>query len=103
MRAEEFLLNDFTLVSIGDIAAASGFTAGEVEELVALGAFEPSAGEKTAFSARYIEIARCARRLQIDFDLPLHAIALVLAYRARVRQLEVELRRLECQLPDRDG
>jgi MerR-like DNA binding protein len=101
MRAEELLLNDFTLVSLGDIATASGLSAADVEELVALGALEPTSGAKAAFSARCIEVARSARRLQIDFDLPLQAIALVLAYRERIRQLEAQLRALECQLPAR--
>ena len=69
--------------------------------VVHLGVLEPCSAEASGdlFSARCIELARMARRLQVDFELPLSGVALALAYRERVRQLEERVHRLECELP----
>lgn len=103
MSPAELLLDDFALASIAEIRSASGLSAEEIDELIALGVFEPVSREATLYSARCIELARAARRLMVDFDLSPNAVALALAYRSRIRQLEAELRRLECQLPARGG
>lgn len=99
--ASQHLLNEITLVPLWEIAASSGLSVQEAQELVELGVFEPCAqeGAERLFSARSIEIARVARRLQIHFELPLAGVALALAYRERVRELEQRLRFLECHLP----
>ncbi len=101
MTSPELLLNEFTLVSFSEVVAASGLSAEEVRELVDLGVLEPQApaAAEWTFTARAIELARAARRLQLDFDLPLAGAALALAYRERIRELECELRLLRCQLP----
>jgi hypothetical protein len=103
MTPQELLLNEFTLVSVTDIAASSGLSPTEIEELVDLGVFEPRAHDATRslFSARCIELARAARRLQLDFELPLAGVALALTYRERIRELEERLHRIEAQLPGR--
>lgn len=95
------LLNEFAFVSLSEIAASSGFSAREIEELVELGVFEAYArtGAERVYSARAIELARTARRLQRDFELSLAGAALALALRERIRELEERLRLLECQLP----
>lgn len=101
MTPPELLLNEFTLVSFSEIVAASGLSAEEIRELVDLGVLEAQTqpGAEWAFTARSIELARAARRLQLAFELPLAGAALVLAYRERIRELERELRLLRCHLP----
>ena len=103
MAPRELLLNEYTVVSFAEVVAASGFSVDELNELIELGMFEPCGrqGAEQMFSARVIELARAARRLQIDFELPLASVALVLAYRERIRELEERVRQLECQLPGR--
>lgn len=73
----------------------------EIQELVELGVFAPrsAASAEWEFSARCIELARLARRLRAEFELPLSGVALVLSYRERIRDLEERLRRLECEVP----
>jgi DNA-binding transcriptional MerR regulator len=95
----ELLLGNFAFVSIDDVASASGLSAEDVKELAALGLLEPTSPEQTMYSARAIEIARAAHRLRVDFDLPLAGVALALAYRERIRELEARLHLLECLIP----
>ena len=103
MTPRELLLNEFAMVSFSEIVTASGLSADELNELIELGMFEPSGaqGAERIFPARAIELARAARRLQTDFELPLAGVALALAYRERIRELEQRLHRLECQFPGR--
>lgn len=100
MTPQELPLDEFAFVSLHEIIESSGFSAEEIEELIALGVFEPQPQTGGAmFLARSIELARVARRLQRDFELPLAGVALALAYRERIRALEARLRVLECLLP----
>jgi MerR HTH family regulatory protein len=103
MTLREMLLNESAVVSFSEIVTASGLSAEELNELIELGMCEPCGTEGTQplFAANAIELARAARRLQIDFELPLAGVALVLAYRSRIRELEERLQLLECQLPGR--
>lgn len=103
MTRQELVLDEFTVVSFSDIVTASGFNADELNELIELGIFEPCErkGPEPVFYARAIGLARAARRLQLDFELPLRGVALALAYRERIRELQEQLRRLECMLPGR--
>lgn len=94
------VLNEVTLVTLAELAESSGLTTLEIRELVELGAFEPRVeGAEWLFTAQSIELARTACRLRADFELSTPALALVLAYVERVRELERRLRELECQLP----
>lgn len=101
MRRDELLLDEFTLVSAAELTASSGLSRDEIQELVELGVLAPRRGASAdwEFPARCIELARLARRLQLEFDLPLSGVALVLSYRERVRDLQERLRRLECEVP----
>ena len=100
MTESEQLLNELSLISLSELVVCSGFSTMEIRELVTLGVFEPQAGDNEwMFEARCIELARAARRLLNDFELSLSGLALVLAYRERVGELERRLHMLECQLP----
>jgi len=101
MTSPELLLSEFAVVSLNEIASSTGFSARKIEELIELGVLEPCGqqGAEAVFPARCIELARAARRLQRDFELPLAGAALALAYRERIRELEDRLRLLECLLP----
>lgn len=103
-KGHEVILNEVSLISLSELTESSGFSVFEIRELVALGAFEPNNHESTewTFAARCIEAARIGRRLQLDFELSLAAVALVLAYRERIHDLEERLHTLECQLPASD-
>lgn len=101
MPTREMLLSEFAVVSFAEVVSASGLSAAEFEELIELGTCEPCHREGTErfFPASTIDLARAARQLRIDFELPLAGVALVLAYRDRIHELEERLRQLECQLP----
>jgi chaperone modulatory protein CbpM len=92
MTTRELLLDEFAVVSFVEVVTASGLSAADFDELILEG------GERF-FPASTIDLARAARQLRIDFELPLTGVALVLAYRDRIRELEERLRQLECQLP----
>jgi chaperone modulatory protein CbpM len=101
MTTRELLLDEFAVVSFTEVVTASGLSAAEFDELIELGTCEPCRleGGERFFPASTIDLARTARQLHIDFELPLVGVALVLAYRDRIRELEERLRQLECQLP----
>jgi len=96
----QLLLGENYCVTLAELAASSGFSDAELHELVELGALparrEP---EGWMFAAHCLELARAARRLRADFDLSLPGVALLLAYRERVHELEQQLRDVECLLP----
>jgi len=103
MTTHELLLSQFATVSFGEVVTASGLSADELSELVELGACEPChrEGSEVYFPASAIEAARLANRLRSDFEMPLAGVALLLAYRERIRELEEKLLELECRLPSR--
>jgi chaperone modulatory protein CbpM len=81
-------------VPLRELADVSGLSEAEVVELVEYGALAPAeaTGGQLVFSVSAIFVARTARRLGEDFALEPHAIALLLAYVDRIRELEDELR-----------
>lgn len=96
----QLLLGENYCVTLAELAASSGFNDVELHELIELGAL-PARQEPTGwvFAAHCLELARAARQLRADFDLSLPGVALVLAYRERVHELEQQLRDVECLLP----
>ena len=97
--ADDIQLQEIFSVTLADLTRASGLSVAEVHELVDLGAFEPQTqtGE-WLFASHCIELARAARRLQSDFELPLAGVAIAITYLERIRELEQRVRELECQL-----
>lgn len=89
------------LIVLAEFESASGLTRAEIVELVDYGVFEPQGRtpEEWRFPDALIPTARTAARLRADFDLSPAGLALLLAYRERVRELERELRELQCRLP----
>lgn len=87
-------------ITLSELVRRSGFTDSELHELVELGALDvrEDAGG-WLFPTHALESARTGHRLRDDFDLSLPGVALLLAYRERVHELEQRLRDLECQLP----
>jgi chaperone modulatory protein CbpM len=75
---------DPQLILIAEFESASGLTRAEIVELVEHGVFSP---------------AGAAARLREAFELPPAGLALALAYRERMLELERRLRELECRLP----
>jgi chaperone modulatory protein CbpM len=100
LTRDERVLEELTVVSLTEVVVSSGLSPQEIDELIELGVLEPRAGRgaEPTFAAHSIDIARFARRLQRDFELPLAGVALVLAYRERLRELEARLRVLESLL-----
>lgn len=97
---EQLLLDEGCRITLTELTEMSGLSTVEVHELVALGVFEPEAGDREwRFTSRCIALARTARRLQADFELNLPGVALALTYLERIEKLEQRLRELECQLP----
>jgi hypothetical protein len=89
------------LIVIAELESASGLTRAEIVELVEYGVFEPAAGppgepagagpDEWRFPDALIGMARHAARLRSDFDLTPAGLAIVFAYRERVRELECRL------------
>ena len=88
-------------VPLRELAEVSGLSEAELVELVEYGALAPadSAGGAWAFALGSISVARTARRLGEEFALETHAVALLLAYADRIRELEDELRALQAGRP----
>lgn len=101
MEAEFLLQHDYCLTP-QQLAQASGLSVDELRELTELGALAARAGESGwLFASDCLAQARVARRLREDFELSLAGVALVLAYRDRIADLEQRLRTLVCELPGR--
>ncbi len=96
----QLLVGEDYCVTLAELAASSGFSDTELNELVELGAL-PARADPAGwlFAARCLELARTAQQLRADFDLSLPGVALLLAYRDRVQELEQRLRDIECLLP----
>lgn len=95
------LLAAHARIALAELETASGLSHAEVVALVEYGAFEPEgrAIDEWTFPATALVLAREAARLRTDFELAPDALALVLAYVERVRELERAVRDLECRLP----
>lgn len=101
MEAELLLQHDYCL-TLEQLAQASGLSVDELHELTELGALSVRAGDGGwLFASDCLAQARVARRLREDFELSLAGVALVLAYRERISDLEQRLRALACELPGR--
>ncbi|HEY8067761.1 MAG TPA: chaperone modulator CbpM [Burkholderiales bacterium] len=92
---------DYELIVFAEFESASGLTRAEIVELVEHGVFAPAgrAVEEWTFPESALAVARVAARLRTDFELPPASLALLLAYRERMLELEQRLRELECRLP----
>ena len=92
---------DYELIVFAEFESASGLTRGEIVELVEYGVFTPAGCgvDEWAFPESALELARVAARLRADFELPPASLALLLAYRERMLELERRVRELECRLP----
>lgn len=96
----QVLLHHSFCITLSELVHSSGFSDSELRELVELGALDArEEANGWLFAAHSLELARTGHRLREDFDLSLPGVALLLAYRERVHELEQRLRDLECQLP----
>lgn len=89
------------LVVLLELESASGLTRAEIIELVEYGVFAPQ-GERPEdwrFPEDALSLAREAARLRAAFDLGAPGLALLIAYRERLAELERRIRELECRLP----
>jgi chaperone modulatory protein CbpM len=94
-------LDERSALSLAELAELSGLPEGELRELVDYGALaplEPAAASWT-FSARWVVVARRARRLRDDFDIDTHALGVLLGFVERIEALEAQLRALRAQAP----
>ncbi len=100
MDPELMLLVAQSRIALTELVEASGLTRAELIELVEYGAVAPqgAAPEQWTFPADALVQARAAARLRADFELEPASLALLLAYRDRIVELEALVRELECQL-----
>jgi chaperone modulatory protein CbpM len=89
------------LIVLLELESASGLTRAEIVELVEYGVFAPqgAAPEEWRFPEDALALARDAASLRAAFDLGAPGLALLLAYRERLAELEHRIRELECRLP----
>jgi len=99
--SEVVWLNESTTFSLLHLAEASGLSNEELQSLMDSGALPPVAMEQggPAFEARYVVVARTARRLRDDFELDPAGLALAMHLLARMDAMERELERLRARLP----
>jgi chaperone modulatory protein CbpM len=89
------------LILFAEFESACGLTRAEIVELVEYGVFTPTGTgpQEWTFPDSAIARAREAVQLRREFELELHGIAILLAYRERIEELEDRVRQLECLLP----
>ena len=89
------------LIVLIEFESASGLTRAEIVELVDYGVFEPrgSGPQDWTFPAEALPLARAAARLRAAVEVPAASLALLIAYRERIDELERRIRELECRLP----
>ena len=100
-------LDEHHALSLTELAALSGLSAADVQQLVDCDALPPVAGAEpmaepaaeARFSAQCLTLARAASRLRQDFDLDINALALTLQLLQRIHDLEAELLHLRAQRP----
>src|ERR1700754_1678499 len=86
-------------VSIDELAECSGLTPGLIRELVEFGALAPlEPASEWRFSAGCVARVRAVARLRGDLELDAGALALALAFLARIEDLEARVRELDAQL-----
>ena len=98
---EAVWLNDAGLCSLEQLAAYSGLTQAELQDLVEMGEIVPTSvdAENDLYQTHYIVIARTARRLRDDFELDTHGLAVALNLLGRIRDLEIQLNTAHAKLP----
>jgi len=81
------------LFELAELIDLTGLSEAEVVELVEFGALAPASAAQGhwVFGVHAVSVARTAHRLADDFALEPHAVALLLAYLDRIRELEREL------------
>ena len=84
-----------------ELESASGLTRAEIVELVEYGVFAPQGAgpEDWRFPEDALALVCDAASLRAAFDLGAPGLALLLAYRERLAELERRIRELECRLP----
>lgn len=89
------------LILLAEFESACGLSRAEIVELVEYGVFAPAGAgpQDWAFPDSALLRAKEAARLRDEFELELHGIAVLLAYRERIAELEQRVRLLECLLP----
>jgi hypothetical protein len=89
------------LIVLLELESASGLTRAEIVELVEYGVFAPqgTGPEDWRFPEDALALARDVAGLRSAFDLGAPALALLLAYRERLAELERRIRELEVLLP----
>jgi len=89
-------------ITVQELLRISGLTMTEICALIDFGAIEPKGSEENSwvFAAQCIKIVRKAGRLKADFDLRPDGVALAVTYLERIEELELQIRRLRCYLPE---
>ena len=107
-------LDDTHVVTLTELTVCSGMTEDDLLELIEYGVLAPlddlaagaaasgsSARPEWRFAGHCVTIVRTAQRLRTELDLDAHAVAVVLGYLDRIRELEAQVRELQARLPGR--
>jgi chaperone modulatory protein CbpM len=87
------LLDDATLLSLGELCRACNVEAEWIEELVSHGILTAGDGRVTHVSVHSISRVRKAQRLQRDFELNMPGLALALELLDEIERLRADLAR----------
>ena len=87
-------------LSLGELAAVSGLSPGELHELVGYGVLTPANPQEPqwVFSTDCMHTMRRACRLREDLGLDTHAMALAFMLLDRIDNLEARVRELQAQV-----
>lgn len=99
--SEAAWMTEHTVVTLEELAALSGLPDATLRELVECGALTPAGTQNRTFSASCVVSMRRAGRLSNDFGLDANALALVLSFLERIRDLESQLHTVRAQIPRR--
>lgn len=97
--ADALPFDEQSAFSLTEVLQLSGLAEQVLRELVTYGALDPidPSAVTLRFSSRCVVVARTASRLQRDFELDAHALAVVLSFAERIEALEGELRALHAR------
>jgi hypothetical protein len=88
-------------LSLSQLAHQSGFSAGELVELLKCGAIRPLQidSEEPMFSPACVSSFRKVRTLRTDHDLDLFTVGVLIGNMRRIEELEQEVRTLKAHMP----
>lgn len=100
-RAEVLWLNQYSELSLQELAHYSGMSESDIIQCVEEGAIVPAnpSASSLLFNAEDRVTMQAARRLRDDFELDIKGLAIAITLIERIRELEAQLNSLHALVP----